>query len=148
MKNNSLQRDNDSVYPGQFVPHLNFKKIKEDILSNIFKNKKEPLVNISELIDAYKIEIALPGVKKENLLIETNGKSFSISVIQNKIEFNKLIRENIHEFEYSNISREIPLPVDADTDFICAEFTGGILNMHIPKSKKKHQISHQNIVVY
>jgi HSP20 family protein len=134
------------IYPGEFIPSIS----KEDLdkNSNKIKVKKTPLLNFTELPELLKIEIALPGIEKEDILVESEQNILSVKAIHKKSDKSLEGVLTIHEFDYEIFERKIPLPKNADVSFIHAEYTHGILKMHIPKTNKNEHIQASTIVVY
>jgi HSP20 family protein len=122
MKNDLFYTTNPSVYPGEYVPLFSENDLKKTIKHST-KNKTNNLpVNIKELEDFYKIELAVPGVKRENLVLKSYGNVLSLSVIHNEFNLN---------LDYN---RKIVLPDNAEPIFVSAEYKSGILHLYIPKS--------------
>lgn len=137
-----------SVYPGLYVPNIIAEKTISKQDHKVSKKINTPFINFLECIDSYKMEIALPGIKRENLFLKTNEFTFSISVLSSDNNKSEFVKINIHEFDISNITREMTLPKDADTEFMNAEFHDGILYIHIPKSNKMIRNKLHDIIVY
>lgn len=92
-----------------------------------------PPVNLFEGKDNYKIELAIPGFKKEDveMILEKN-----VLTVKSKQE-NKN-NENTddyfrREFNYSSFERSFTLPKTADLDSINAKFNNGVLEIAINK---------------
>ena len=92
-----------------------------------------PKVNSRETEEAYSLEVELPGVQKENVEINLDGKVLSISG-------ERSIKEGIKEEEYQKVeshyglfSRSFTLPEKVDSENIGAKFENGVLEISIPK---------------
>lgn len=94
---------------------------------------KIPAVNIKEREKDFVIELAVPGIKKENIEIELEKDILTVSsnLEKEKIEYTK------HEFEYSNFKRSFSLPKTIDVENIQAEYVNGILYLTIAKKKEE-----------
>ena len=110
-----------------------------DLVSrDVFKSM--PAVNISETNDAYMLELASPGMRKEDFRIEVENGVMTISSgkkTENNTEDSRFTRR---EFSYSTFSRTFTLPEHVDTEGIAARYEQGILMISIPKkdeAKKK-----------
>jgi HSP20 family protein len=137
-----------SVYPGGYVPLHKAKEIQEE-LKQWHKTKNDYLpVNIKELIDSFIVEVAMPGVKREDFLIEADENIVSICMLHN--EYDILEGENfqLHKLNCKCFEREIILPKNVDTEFISAEYKAGILRLHVPKVKQPSKNLHTRIVIY
>ena len=95
-----------------------------------------PAVNIVENKEGFRIEVAAPGLDKEdfhinvdkNVLVISSEKEASTESKDEKDE--KYFRK---EFSYSSFKRSFSLPEYADTDKIKATHANGVLNVFIPK---------------
>jgi HSP20 family protein len=136
MQNDLLYSTGSSVYPGEYVPLFNENDLKKTIKHSTKNKTNNPPVNIKELMDFYKIELAVPGVKRENIVLNSYGNILSLSVIHN--EFNP-------DRDYN---RKIVLPDNAEPIFVSAEYKSGILHLYIPKSTHPLKWTNTKIAVY
>ncbi len=92
-----------------------------------------PSVNIKERKKDYVVELAVPGMKKEDFNIDLDNNVMTISA-QTKQEKNEE-DENYtkKEFHYSEFKRIFTLPETADPEKIDAEYKNGILSIKINK---------------
>lgn len=113
-----------------------------DVLNDFFNqginesSNKLPAVNISEDADSFKIELAAPGVSKEDFKINLEKDVLSISSekkSENKEENKQYTRK---EFSYQSFKRSFTLPDNVDRENISAQYTDGILYLKIGKIKK------------
>jgi HSP20 family protein len=98
--------------------------------------KSMPAVNILETEKEYKIEVAAPGLKKEDIKVELENDLLTISseVKQEKEEKDKEGRYTRREFSFSSFKRSFTVDEDTvDTEKIEAKYEDGILNIHVPK---------------
>lgn len=148
MKQLSPKEPDCSIYPGEYVPFLNEKEVKEAINRTDKRDIIQPAVNITEQTDSYKIEVVIPGVKRDELLIYANGNILSICAI-NKEKVNSTLRNlQVQEFSYKWFDRHILIPENADTTFISAGYKSGILTLHLPKASRPINNPHTRIIVY
>lgn len=105
-----------------------------------------PAMNTSETEKEYQVEIAVPGLKKDDFKINLEHNILSISS-ETKTETEEKDGEKVtkREFNYSSFQRSFSLPENVDKDQISAEYIDGILKLHIPKTsptqvEKKKQI--------
>ena len=137
-----------SIYPGEYVPLLNEKEIKEAIKCSDRKDIDHPAVNITDQNRSYKIEVVIPGVKRDELLIYAKGNILSICAVNNEKINSNLRGQQMHEFSYKWFDRHVLLPEDADSTFISAEYRSGIVVLHIPKATRAVNNVHTRIIVY
>ncbi|PWS33518.1 Hsp20/alpha crystallin family protein [Pedobacter paludis] len=127
-----------------------FNNVFDSLFSDaITKNKmvdKSPNVNISETETAFVIDIAAPGLKKEDFQINLKKDTLSVWA-EVKKEDTEVVKDFTRkEFDYSSFARSFNLPDTADGDKISAEYKDGILNINISK-KDDAKLQHKEIVV-
>lgn len=94
-----------------------------------------PALNITEEKDNYKVELAAPGLRKEDFNIDIDGNLLTISC-EKETETKEPKKGNGYsrrEYNYSAFSRSFTLPEFAETNKIVAKYNDGILNLSIPK---------------
>ena len=102
-----------------------------------------PSVNSLENNDSFEIDLAVPGMKKEDFTIELNDKVLVISSeTSNTIENDKM---RLNEFNFSSFQRSFRVPDTVDQDKIKANYKNGILKIKLPK--RKESISKPNRVI-
>lgn len=96
-----------------------------------------PKVDVIENETAYEVQVAVPGLNKEDFKIEINDGYLTVSG-ERKFT-NEKKDENFHSIEtnYGSFSRSFTLPDNADGSKITAQYTNGILELIIPKDEKK-----------
>jgi len=100
-------------------------------------SSKAPAVNISEDQDSYHVELAAPGLKKEDFKLNVEDDVLSISV-EKKEEKNKTEKGYTRrEFNYTNFSRSFTLPDSVNTDGIKASYKDGVLEIDLPKKEEE-----------
>lgn len=110
-----------------------------DLFSNdwMFRtNATAPAINISESGDNYQIELAAPGMTKDDFKIRFDEENNLVISMEKKVENtneNKELRYLRREFSYSKFEQRMLLPNNVDKDNIHAKMENGVLNIHIPK---------------
>jgi len=89
---------------------------------------------VIETEDGYRIQVALPGFKRDqiHLKVEEDILSISAEVKSRKKEENKKYHK--HEIFSSSFEKSILLPEDVNDSDIKASFRDGLLNIELPKS--------------
>lgn len=127
-----------------------FNNVFDSLFSDaVTKNKlvdKSPNVNIYENEAAYVIELAAPGLKKEDFQINLKKDTLSVWAEVKKDETQVTKDFTRKEFDYSSFARSFNLPDSADGDNITAEYKDGILSINISK-KDDAKLQHKEIVV-
>lgn len=97
-----------------------------------------PAVNIKETDEHFAVEVAAPGMKKEDFKIELDNNMLTIS---SEREEEKIDREDERftkrEFSYQSFQRSFSLPSGmVKEDKIEAKYHDGVLHLTIPKNEK------------
>ena len=95
-----------------------------------------PAVNVMESNTGYTVEVAAPGLKKEDFIVHIDDDgNLSIKMEQKKDE--KVEEKDVHylrrEFSYSKYEQTLVLPDDVDREKISAKVCDGILTVKLPK---------------
>lgn len=147
MEETTRQPDN-SIYPGEYVPLFSEKEIKDAMKRTEMKDVIRPAVNITEHNRSYKIEVVVPGVKRDDLLIYAKGNILSICAVNNEKINTALNNDEMQEFNFKWFDRHVLLPEDADSTFISANYRSGIVTLHLPKANSPVNNAHTRIIVY
>jgi HSP20 family protein len=103
-----------------------------------------PAVNIRENDNAYAIEVAAPGIAKEQFKVDVEKNLLEISAEKEDKKEDSDDKYLRREFNYSGFKRTFSLPNTVDTDRIKAVQKDGVLLVEIPKKeevKVKKQIA-------
>ena len=95
-----------------------------------------PAVNVKETEDDYSIELAVPGLKKEDFKIEINEGVLTIAAERKAENEEKKDGYTRREFSFTNFTRRFTLPETADENNISASYTDGILALNLPKKEE------------
>lgn len=95
-----------------------------------------PAVNIKELDFQFEIELAVPGMKKDDFEIEVEDGVLSISSTQEEEQVNEKGKFTRREFSYSSFRRSFTLPDSVDPTKIDATYKEGLLLVLLPKHKE------------
>jgi len=105
-----------------------------DIDSDLWdRNVSIPNANIIENEKSYKIELAIPGLDKKDIKIETDNGILTISTEKEEETNEENGRYKRREYSYDSFSRSFTLPENSYPDKIDAKYEKGILNLSIPK---------------
>ena len=101
-----------------------------------------PAVNIKENKDNFEVEMAAPGMKKDDFKVELDGNMLTIS--SEKTEEHEENKEDEkysrREFSYQSFQRNFNLPKEVvDADKIKAHYRDGVLHLTIPKKEEAKQ---------
>lgn len=106
---------------------------------NEYCSSSRPEVNIYENETEFGVEVAAPGLGKEDFIIKVEQNLLIIS--SEKKEENENKNENYlsKEFCYSSFSRSFELPESVDQEKIEATHNNGILTVKLPKHEVEIQ---------
>ena len=96
-----------------------------------------PKTDVAETEKTFEIQLAVPGMNKEDFKLELNEKYLTIS---GERKFNEEKKEkNFHSIEtyYGSFSRSFKMPENVDASKISASYNNGILEVTLPKDEKK-----------
>jgi HSP20 family protein len=127
-----------------------FSDVFDSILNDSFLNDRSsnrvPVVNIAETENEFQIELAAPGLKKEDFKINLDKNVLSVSSekkVENVEEGKKFSKR---EYSYNAFTRSFTLPETADHANISAEYTDGILKLNVAK-REEAKIQSREIAV-
>ncbi len=109
-------------------------------------NAATPAINVLEDEKGYHVEVAAPGMTKDDFSIHVNDQDELVILVEKKEEKNdkdcnckkkeekkcncKYLR---HEFSYSRFEQSLLLPDNVNKDEISAKVNDGILRIELPK---------------
>lgn len=119
--------------------------IFNDLLNNDFlmerRNTTAPAVNIIENDDEYKIEVAAPGMTKEDFKVHINEDNELVISMEKRSEEKE--EEKKHkgtylrrEFSYTQFQQNLLLPDNVEREKISAKVENGVMSIDIPKKKE------------
>jgi len=131
--------NNNKVFPSLMNEFFN-----DDFRMNVINNNHSvPSVNSIENDNSFEIDLAVPGMKKDDFTIQLNDKVLVISSENtNSVENNSM---SLNEFNYSSFQRSFTVPETVELDKIKANYKNGILKVKLPK--KKDSITKPNRVI-
>ena len=103
-------------------------------------NATAPAINVLENEHNYEIEVAAPGMKKDDFKVHIDENGNLAIEMEKKTDEKEENRKNGHylrrEFSYSKFQQTMVLPDDVERDTISAIVENGVLNVIIPKVEK------------
>ena len=138
----TLVRTNGTMFPS--IPSLLNDLFSDDWIDSSLANWKTsgaslPAVNFRETKDDFLIEVAAPGLKRDDFKVELDNNVLTISCEQEaKGEENgRNDGYSRREFSYQSFQRSFSLPESrVDGDKIAAKYVDGILHISIPKREE------------
>ena len=99
-----------------------------------------PSVNIKETSDNYEVEVAAPGMDKNDFKITLDGNQLTISSVKENEQTTGNENYSRREFSYQSFQRSFELPKNVvDEDKIIARYENGLLLLSIPKREEAKQ---------
>lgn len=97
--------------------------------------------NIVETNNAFFVDIELPGVKKEDIAVETEGSVITINCPRYRQDY-----ETEETVKICDYKRRVVLPESANMDSVIAKYENGILSVFVEK-KPEFATQKKNIVI-
>lgn len=99
-------------------------------------NAMAPAINVIETSKGYTVELAAPGMKKEDFMVHINDEGNLTVKLEKKEEQkneDKTRRYLRREFSYTKFEQTLVLPDDVDKSKIAASVANGVLTVELPK---------------
>ena len=99
-------------------------------------NATAPAINVIETEKAYKVELAAPGMTKEDFNVRIDEENNLVISMEKKTENKEEKKDGRYlrrEFSYSKFQQTMILPENVDKDHISAQVENGVLNIELPK---------------
>ena len=110
-------------------------------------NATAPAINVKENDRGYTVELAAPGMTKDDFNVHLNSEGQLVVKMeskQEKSEEDKSARYLRREFAYSKYEQTLILPDDVDKNQIAAKVENGVLTVELPKQEEsKEQVARQ-----
>ncbi len=128
---NTVKKNNRFVFPS-LINDL-FMDERLDVFNNLRTNV--PQVNIKESNKDFTVQLAAPGLKKEDFSINLEDSVLTIASQQteHKETTNESEKFTRREFAFNSFTRSFTLPEEVKYDEIAATYTDGILEVKVPK---------------
>lgn len=127
-----LKRNNGGLVP--------FRSLVADLFDNdgfldttIWNRDWVPAVNIAENEKAYEIEVAAPGMHKNDFKVKIENGRLKISAERKEEKEEKKKNYTRQEYSYNSFSRSFTLPDDAKEDGVIAHYEDGVLKLSVAK---------------
>jgi len=132
-----VKRNSDNLFPSLFDNFFSRDWMDWNNSNYSNTNTTLPAVNVRENDQEFTIEVAAPGMKKDDFNINLDNNQLTISSeIKSKSE-SKEGNYSRKEFSYQSFSRSFRLPVSlVDGDKISAKYDEGILCIRLPKKEE------------
>lgn len=100
-------------------------------------NATAPAINVFETEKEYKVELAVPGMTKEDFNVHIDEENNLVISMEKKLESKEENKKEgrylRREFSYTKFQQNMILPDNVDKDKIAAHVENGVLNISLPK---------------
>ena len=97
---------------------------------------QRPLVNVVEHANEFKLEVAAPGLKKEDFEISVEKDQLIVSAKREQEATAEKNNYSRREFNFTSFKRSFYLPETVNTEAIAANYESGILMLTLPKKEE------------
>ncbi len=115
-------------------------------------NATAPAINVMEDEKGYSLELAAPGMTKEDFQVHVDENDNLVIRMEKKVENKDENKRNgrylRREFSYSKFQQVMSLPDNVDKEKISAQVENGVLTVELPKiqeSEKQASVKHIEI---
>ncbi len=122
-----------------FLPNLVDDFFNKDVFPTIWNYNAEasiPAVNVVESKEDFKIEVAAPGLQKDDFKIDLHNNVLTILSEKDDTHEEKDESYMRREFSYTSFKRSFALPHSVNTEKVTATHKDGILKVVIPKKEE------------
>lgn len=124
--------------PGRYVermPYFSelFSDLFDGMLTNEYRKTSTPSVNMMETDENFRLELAAPGLTREDFKISIDNNLLSVSADKKSETDETKERYTRKEFSYFSFKRSFNLPQVVDRENINAVYENGILIVTLPK---------------
>ena len=111
-------------------------------------NATAPAFNVVESDKDYKVEVAVPGMTKEDFNIHLGDENELVISMEKKVENEdkenkKYLRR---EFSYTKFQQSLYLPDNVDKEKITANVANGVLTIELPKYSQEEKAKINRVI--
>ncbi|MFD0793766.1 Hsp20/alpha crystallin family protein [Mucilaginibacter litoreus] len=128
--NNGLKNNANPLFGDVFDSFFNDSFLSDRLVSRV------PAVNIAENDNEFHIELAVPGLRKEDFKINLDKNVLTISAEKKSENTQETKKYSKREYSYNSFVRSFTLPETADHGKIEADYTDGILKLTVAKREE------------
>lgn len=128
--NNGLKNNANPFFNDVFDSIINDTFLSDKLVARV------PAVNIAENDHEFHIELAAPGLKKEDFKINLDKNVLSVSAEKKTEAGTETKKYSKREYGYNSFVRSFTLPDSADHSKIEADYTDGILKLTVAKREE------------
>lgn len=125
----------------------------DDLFDNTWMERtsmKTPAINVIESADEYKVEVAAPGMTKEDFQITLGADNELVITMEKKNETKEEDKKEKkylrREFSYSKFCQSFVLPENVDKERIGAAISDGVLTVSLPKQTPEEKAKVNRVI--
>lgn len=110
------------------------------LLDTFFEREETPAgiwapdIDVSENSEEFIVKADIPGISEKDLSVTLSGDNLIIKGERKEEKEEKGKHFHRVERRYGSFQRSIPIPVAVDSEKIKAEYSNGVLEIHLPKT--------------
>lgn len=113
-------------------------------------NATAPAINVFETEKEYKVELAAPGMTKDDFNVHIDEDNNLVITMEKKNESKEEDKKEgrylRREFSYSKFQQTMILPEDVDKEQIAAHVENGVLNIELPKYTEQEKAKSRRVI--
>ncbi len=148
MEHYSSKRSIHYIYPGEYTPLPELEELVNELKVHREGTVVQPLINVRDTVESFTVEVAVPGMRRENFLIAVKDRILSIALFTKGHVDCTTETFHLHEFNYDCFDRHILLPDIVNPEFASASYIDGMLHIYIPKENAPVKTQALRIAVY
>ena len=121
-----------------------------DFLPKVSTNTTAPAINVIEKKDEYDVELAAPGMTKEDFKVSLDEDRNLVVELDKKVEKTEENKEAGHylrrEFSYTKFHQTLLLPDDVNRDAISVTVENGVLKVVLPKLQPQEMKKERTVI--
>ena len=121
-----------------------------DFLPKVNTNTTAPAINVIEKKDEYDVELAAPGMTKEDFKVSLDEDRNLVVELDKKVEKTEENKETGHylrrEFSYTKFHQTLLLPDDVNREAISATVENGVLKVVLPKLQPQEMKKERTVI--
>ncbi len=110
---------------------------KDFSMDEFFHRAWTPSVNIKDNTKTYEVEVAAPGLNKNDFTVNVENGLLSIKGEHEESKEEKKDNYSRREFNYNRFERTFSLPENAKKDSVKAKYENGVLKISLTKTPTK-----------
>lgn len=111
-------------------------------------NATAPAINVVESDKDYKVEVAVPGMTKEDFNIHLGDENELVISMEKKVENEDKENKKYlqREFSYTKFQQSLYLPDNVDKEKITANVANGVLTIELPKYSQEEKAKINRVI--